>query len=67
MLETYVKLEAWYQNNIIGKRTYIIAAVGAIVNLLMAFGVVTADSHAILTVNSILAFAGIGTLRASVK
>lgn len=65
MLETYTKIEKFYQDNIIGKRTYVIAFVGALMNLLVAFNIVPADGQAMTVVNGVLVFFGLGTLRAA--
>jgi hypothetical protein len=67
MLKTYTRIEAFYQEYIVGKRTYIIAAIAAVVNLLNAYGVVTLSSQQLDTINVLLGSGGLGTLRAAVK
>lgn len=49
-----------------GKKTYIIAALIAIVNYLIAQGVIDLDANTIELVNGLLAGAGLATLRAAV-
>lgn len=44
-----------------GKKTYIVAAVIAVVNLLAAFGVI--DAEQIESINLVLAALGVGTIR----
>lgn len=65
MIEIYVKAEKFYQDYIVGKRTYIIAFVGALMNLLVALNIVPADGQAMTVVNGVLVFLGLGTLRAA--
>lgn len=67
MLEAYVKVGKWYQENIIGKRTYIIALILAVLNLLQAFNVVTLSGSQMDVINMLLGAAGLGTLRSAVK
>lgn len=67
MLKTYIRIEAFYQEYIVGKRTYIIAAIAAVVNLLNAYGIVTLTSQQLDTINVLLGAGGLGTLRAAVK
>lgn len=48
-----------------GKKTYITAIVGIILNGLIAMGYISSDL--IVPINSVLGFLGLGTLRAGVK
>ena len=48
-----------------GKRTYIIAAVLAVLNLLVAFNVISPEHLA--QINSVLAATGLATLRSAVN
>lgn len=48
-----------------GKKTYIVVAVGVIVNGLISMGYIDESMREV--VNSILAFLGLGTLRAGVE
>lgn len=48
-----------------GKKTYIVAVVLAVVNLLAAFGVI--DQEQIQSVNLVLAALGLGTVRQAIK
>ena len=52
------KLWAW----LVGRKTYIVAIIGAIFGVLAAFGIVVPE-----WVYAILAAIGLGTLRASIK
>ena len=48
-----------------GYRTYLIAALGVVVNGLASMGYI--DASVIATINKILVFLGLGTLRAAIK
>jgi len=50
-----------------GKKTYIIVVLAAVFNIGVVFGFWTVDSQIWAFINSILAFLGIGTLRAGVS
>ena len=52
-------------NKLNGNRTYIVAAVLAVLNLLVAFNVISPDNLA--QINTVLGSLGLVTLRASVK
>ena len=47
-----------------GKKTYIIAVVGAVLNLAVAFGWITPEN--LTEINAVLVALGLGTLRAGV-
>ena len=51
--------------NLKGKKTYIVVAIGVIVNGMVAMGYISAD-HLVM-INTILGFLGLGAVRAGIK
>ena len=52
-------------NKLAGKKTYIVAVVMAILNLLVAFNVITPDN--LTQINTILTALGLGALRSGIN
>ena len=54
-----------FLDSLVGKRTYIVAVIIAVLNLLVALNVVSVDQ--LSTINVLLGALGLGTLRNAIK
>lgn len=57
----------WYEDNIIGRRTYIVAFIAALLNVLMVFGVIKLTPEQFIAVDGLIMAIGLGTLRSAVN
>lgn len=66
-MNTIRRIVIWYEDNVIGKRTYIIAGITGLLTLLQQFGVVSLSQDQLNAVYGILAALGLGTIRSAIS